>query len=570
VKKEVVRLADDEAKIMITPEELDLSFLNNKNIESKIRHIVQKYWESIDISLAWKYLASQILTPGKNGATKKFILHGAGRYTCRLIEAAEGSPQINGLVAILDKNPVQHNFSVPVVPTERVFDFDFDFIVLSSKPSEFSMKSDLLRLGVDEQKIITIYKDYKEDVERNYERKVEDFIGKLDKGFSKERIVFVVLYPHNLPLVEQIVRGLKKDRIYELVGVYLLEKPPEGMFDYTFFCNQSLAYLVYILSQIEANLIYVAAHGEWAYLSILIKAVRKDILVIQEVYDWMESFIPDDRMAIEEGYASPEVLDVIRFSENFVRHEIEGFIYKDGGQTMKEILQDSSIPSLQFLPYPPKCQMHFIDKEPFNKPMFVYAGAISPTSESSIYKDTQLLPLFRDITRQGCSVTAYNVPLYDEYSLKMIFSDYYHEAEHNSLFSLKKGIPLPSLIPILAQNYEYGLMLYYFDADIFAGRKHLTSSMASKIFTYIAGGLPIIISEELENMANFVREHGIGIVVSRKEISNISNVISGYSYGELRNNIRIAQEKLCMENNIHNLKGFLRDVITDFVSKHTF
>ena len=68
-------------------------------------------------------------------------------------------------------------------------------------------------------------------------------------------------------------------------------------------------------------------------------------------------------------------------------------------------------------------------------------------------------------------------------------------------------------------------------------------------------------------MANFVREHGIGIVVSRKEISNISNVISGYSYGELRDNIRIAQEKLCIENNIHNLKEFLRDVIADFVSK---
>lgn len=555
---------------MITLEELDLSFLNNKDIESKIHHIVQKYWKPIDFSLAWKYLASEILKPGKNGATKKFIIHGAGQCTYRLIEAAEGSPQIKKLVAILDKNPVQYNFSVPVVPTERVFDFDFDFIVLSSKPSEFSMKSDLLRLGVDERKIMTIYKNYEKGVEKSYKRKAKDFIRKLDKGSSKERIVFVVLYPHNLALVEQIVRGYKKDHIYELVGIYLLEKPPEGMFDNTFFCNYSLAYLVNILSQIDANLIYVAAHGEWAYLSILIKAVRKDILVIQEIYDWMENFIPNDRKAIEEGYASPEVLDVIRFSENFVRHEIEGFIYKDGGQTMKEILQDSSIPSLKFLPYPPKCQMHFIDKEPFNKPMFVYAGAISPTSESSIYKDIQLLPLFRDITRQGYSVTAYNVPLYDEYSLKMLFSDYYHEAAQNSLFSFKKGIPLPSLIPILAQNYQYGLMLYYFDADIFAGRKHLKSSMASKIFTYLAGGLPIIISEELENMANFVREHGIGIVVSRKEISTISNVISDYSYGELRDNIRIAQEKLCMENNIHNHKEFLRDVIADFVSKHTF
>lgn len=543
---------------MITPEELDLSFLNNKDIESKIRHIVQKYWEPIDFSSAWKYLASQILTPGKNGATKKFILHGAGRCTHRLIEAAEGSPQIKGLVAILGKNPVQHSFPVSVVPPERVFDFDFDFIVFSSKYSESSMKSDLLRLGVDEQKIVTIYKYDEKDVERSYKKKVEDFIRRLETNFSRESIIFVVLYPHDLPLVEQIVRGLKKDDQYELVGAYLLQKPPAGMFDYTFFCNRSLAVLLYFLSEIKTNLIYIQAHGEWTYLSILIKSVRKDIPVIHEVYDWMESFIPDDKRAIEEGYVSPEVMDVIRFSENFLRHEIEGFIYKDGGQPMAEILQDSSIPSLQFLPYPPKRQMHFINKEPFNKPMFVYAGAILPTSNSMIYKDTQLLPLFREITRQGYSVTAYNSPLYDEDSLKIMFSDYHHEAANNPLFCFKRGIPLPSLIPILAQDYEYGLMLFHFDTNIFAGKKHLKGSMASKIFTYLAAGLPILISEELENMANFIREYGIGVVLSRNEISNISKVISDYSYSELRENIKIAQEKLSMENNIHILKDFLK------------
>jgi hypothetical protein len=143
-----------------------------------------------------------------------------------------------------------------------------------------------------------------------------------------------------------------------------------------------------------------------------------------------------------------------------------------------------------------------------------------------------------------------------------MFADYYHEAKNNPLFFFKRGFPLLSLLPILAQNYEYGLVLFYFDTDIFVGKKHLKGSMASKIFTYLAGGLPIIISEELENMANFVREHGIGIVVSRKEISNIYNVISGYSYGELRENIGIAQKKLSMENNIHILKDFLKGCCT--------
>ncbi len=545
---------------MITPEELDLSFLNNKDIESKIRRINQQYWTiQEDFSLAWDRLALRILIAGKNGTPKKFIFHGAGMCTRRLMEQAEGSAQIEGLVAILDRNPVQqHKFPVPVAPVESVFDFDFDFIVLSSKPSESSMKSDLLRLGVDEKKIVTTCKYNAKDIEQIYKNKLDLFIETLKTDPNNKRIVFVILYPHNLPVVEQIVRGLKKDGEYELVGVYLLEKPPVGIFDSTFFCNWSLAVLLYFLFQIKTNIIYVQAHGEWAYLSILIKAVRKDIPVIQEVYDWMENFIPDDRRAVEECYASSEVLDVIRFSENFLRHEIEGFIYKDGGQAMAKILQNSSVPSLQFMPYPPKCQMHFTNKESPNTPRFVYAGAISPTSNSSIYKDTQLLPLFRDITRQGYSVTSFNVPLYDEYSLSSMFADYYHEAKNNPLFYFKRGLPLLSLLPILAQNYEYGLVLFYFDTDIFAGKKHLKGSMASKIFTYLAGGLPIIISEELENMANFVREHGIGIVVSRQEISNISNVISGYSYGELRENIRIAQEKLSMEKNIHSLKDFLK------------
>ena len=54
---------------------------------------------------------------------------------------------------------------------------------------------------------------------------------------------------------------------------------------------------------------------------------------------------------------------------------------------------------------------------------------------------------------------------------------------------------------------------------------HINGTMASKLFTYIASGIPVIISKELEYMSRFVVENGIGIVLSQDEMSALSTVL---------------------------------------------
>ena len=541
---------------------LNFSFIRNKQVESDIRKIIKRYWLINNFELTWAYLESKVLLPDTDGRLKRFAFHGAGVCTTALLECAKKSNKLKGLVAILEKDPKkvgESSFPVPVLSTEVAPHLDVDCIIISSKPSETSMINNLLQLGVDKNKIVKV-----PEVDVTFlGSKVEDFLRVVNSVSSgMKRILFVSIYSQNIPLMEIIVRGLKATTKYELFGVYLLEHPDKEIFDHMFFCNGSLRNMVEILTQINVDLIYVQGHGLWTLLSPLIKAIRKDIPVIHEVYDWVENIIDESEDIPEkERIFKSEELRSIRFSERFLRNEIEGFIYKDGGEPMKKLLKTSSSPSLQFLPYFPKSWMTNVKTKPEEKPRLVFAGTVVATSSSKIYEDVKLLPLARDLTRQGFPFSIYNSTIYSTQQLKVHFDDYIEEAKINPLFEFNSGIPLPDIIPYLSERYEYGLMLYFFNDDLLIGRKHLKASMASKIFTYLAAGLPILLSEELENMVQLIKKHQIGIVMSRKDIGNIRATLARYSYEELRENVRTAQHELCLEKHKHKFIKFIESII---------
>ena len=122
--------------------------------------------------------------------------------------------------------------------------------------------------------------------------------------------------------MEIIVRGLKATDMYELFGMYLLERPDKKIFNHMFFCNSSLRNMIEVLTQIDVDLIYVQGHGLWTVLSPLIKAVRSDIPVVHEVYDWVENIVDESKDIPEkESIFKSEELHAIKFSEKFLRNE---------------------------------------------------------------------------------------------------------------------------------------------------------------------------------------------------------------------------------------------------------
>lgn len=84
--------------------------------------------------------------------------------------------------------------------------------------------------------------------------------------------------------------------------------------------------------------------------------------------------------------------------------------------------------------------------------------------------------------------------------------------------------------------------------------------LPGKFFFYLEAGLPILISEEFGYAAKLVREYEIGVVVSQRDIYNLSKIIPTYDYEKLRNNVMAARKKLSMEANIDRLLDFYEDI----------
>jgi hypothetical protein len=380
------------------------------------------------------------------------------------------------------------------------------------------------------------------------------------KQSGKKVVLFLAVTQGSFPSIEYIARAVKERNDLEVFGVYLMSEPPEKVYDHTIFCGESLYVLAEILSHLQGISLYLQAHGRWSFLSQFIKLVNPDLRVVQEVYDWMEAFIGDRELFTKEGLFTDIEIEMIMESEKFIRTETDGYIYKDGGEWIKQKVEVSKAPSLQILPCPPIRLM----KEPrlkqkTQKAKLVYAGQVmSKKSLKHIFGDLDYIQIIRDITGQGLSVTVYNSVFYSRIFPEELYDDYLQESKKNDLFQFKTGIRVKEVIDRMHDHFDYGLMIYYFDDEIAVGKEHLRGSMASKLFTYLAAGIPVLISEELQYMAEFVKTHGVGIVVSENQISSLNKIISNADYSGMISNIKKTQRKYNMERYLPGICDLLR------------
>lgn len=384
--------------------------------------------------------------------------------------------------------------------------------------------------------------------------------------------VFVVAHRGNFPTVEYVARALR-DKGVGVYGLYLFSDAPRFVYSdrhaalgelasHAMTCGGSLAPLVALVRCLPAGTpIYLQAHARWAFLSMLIKALRPDLHVVQEIYDWMGSFVgtgENDQIFADEGIFTLAEIDLMREAEAFVRTRLDGFVYKDGGWPMEAMLARSTAPSVQIVPSPnQRIQPSGLGRETVDGIRVVHAGQIrSANASRRVFGDIQCLGVFRELTSQGIEVHAYPSFYKDEAHRLQLFGDYVEEANSNPRFHLEERCSIEELMRAMSGRYHYGSLLYHFDSDLAVGKAHLAGATASKLFTYLAAGLPVIVSEELEYMASLVRDHDIGIVAKREEIPFLKRKLLD-DYERLRTNVEQRYDAFRFENRLPDLERLI-------------
>lgn len=381
--------------------------------------------------------------------------------------------------------------------------------------------------------------------------RVRELTGKLQEASQAGRaVLFVAVHRENFPTLGYLVHGLR-ERGLRAFGVYLMpeldESQPEPFEDCTS-CRGSLGVLSEIILRVPDVTVYLQAHATRAFLSQLLHALRPKLRIFQEVYDWMDAFVPPEHEAVfeqEKVFTRPEI-QLMRASEQYVRTRTSGFIYKDGGAPLAQLLAESTVPSVQLMPCPPKSFQLTPLPAPAGPLRLAHAGGLRSAGASRAFGDIYTAPLYRDLLAQGCDVTVFPSAV-NASGFDAAFGDYQRLAAEHPRAHFREHLELRELISALRGSFHYGMLLYHFNPDLIVGQRHLRGALASKLFVYWAAGLPALVSEELEYMATLVRETGAGLVLARRDLGTLAERLADVDYPALQARVVAAQERYHIE-----------------------
>jgi len=395
--------------------------------------------------------------------------------------------------------------------------------------------------------------------DENRMARVSDFGERLRGARADSDVLFLAVHGENFPTVEYLVHGLRARGI-KTYGVYWFsELTGKEPFDVCMSCGGSLGALVEVLLRIPKLKIYLQAHAKRSWLSQLVRALRPDVKIYHEIYDWMDAFVAreHEQAFIDENVFSRVEIDLMRACETWVRTRSNGFVYKDGGAPMAELLAKSTAPSVQVMPCPPKSYQR-APRTPAAGPLkLVHAGQLRSAGSSRAFTDLYAIPLYEELMRQDCEVTVYPSAVANMQVFEQFFGDYFRLGQREHAFRFAQHLPLKSLIEALNGQQHYGMLLYHFDEDLIVGKRHLRGALASKLFMYWAAGLPVLVSEELAYMASLVADTGAGVVVTRNELGTLAQRLASLDYAELQRRVVLAQQRFHIERFIPRLVELL-------------
>ncbi len=560
---------------MLSPPKIPFPHADTKIEESFLNSLLIQHWEIKDPDLVAKIIVKEPFPQNTAEQPAKIIWYGNGPIEKEIFKKIHVQMPNITIVGYLDDkgfHPLEDKHPHAPLPTlEHLISTDFDLMFFAEDtPAVHRLKKKLIQAGIPEEKLFNpLQKEiYKTQIHLTHNSLKDEFLNTITACCKNKKILFfIVTQRGSCPSVEFLAQSLKEqDNEFILVAAYLFTPPPNNVFEHAIYCRGSFHLLADFLQVLPIHLVYVQAHFKWAFLSQFIYAINKSLPIIHEVNDWMETFI-DTPTAIaaaeEEGLWSTIELKTIQHGEDYLTNNIAGFIYKNGGQWMIDKVAKSKTPSLQLLPSQPK-KMNRPPQPRSDKTEWrlVFAGKVAATQASKhFFDDIKLLPLFQDLTKQELQVTIWNSPIFNNDQLRIFFSDYYQESITNPYFQFIPGVSIEKIIDKLNGNFDFGLMLYHFNPELSIGKHHLAGSMATKIFTYLSAGLPILISPELEYMADFVVKNKIGLIIKRCETTSLKDMLHQCDYASLLEHVAEAQYKYCAEENSDKFISFIESIL---------
>ena len=386
-------------------------------------------------------------------------------------------------------------------------------------------------------------------------------IDRINSPSNKKKILYITITP-SFNLLRQSIY-IRKSGDYETILLMespwllkLMEKHFNAVYIYDTYYE-----LANILNEIKPYMIHVQGSMLGSDFLCMLAKLLSSSKIVFEFYD-----VPSLTINREDSISAwgKKNTELGFFAEQFACENADGIILGYSNEAAEILKKQYNIkaPILEFHTYVCNEFLTNGNKTKFSqkdgKIHLVYGGYVYTANIPKNVNDSyQFVELIKEITRQGIYMDIYTSPHMSTMKFEQLFADYIALSKENSLFRFMKGFPPYEAVNEFSQ-YDFG-MLHLFDHGSSLNKSNKIR-LPGKFFFYLEAGLPILISEEFEYGSKLVREYEIGIVVSQKDMYNLSKIIPTYNYEKLRNNVMSARKELSMEAHIDKLLDFYEDI----------
>ncbi len=474
---------------------------------------------------------------------KKIVLYAAGKHTVELFSFL--NKDIN-VVAIIDDEPQADAISgVKVFKTEELSTIDYDVVVISSSFFVQRMVSRLLDFGVHESIIMNFYSI---KVDRTHYEQYNECLPPITRS-DKPNILLIVPF-ENSDHITRFSSILKEHydlhKVYYLNGTY---KDKNTNFKNAVSIENALLSLLKYIDDNRKNIDLIVLNGISSIFHIVyfVKKIFPEIKVAVSIMDFLTSLGTKEKVVKELEFAGR--YDFEKKCENFMIKNADGFISSTSGHWVDSFLFKKNKKSFQLCNCLSKDIFVNIKHQMSKKPMLCYAGGVLPTHlNKNISSDIKMIKVALPALNSGCRFDVYGTVATLEEQQES-YPDYLELSSNNTDFRFFSFLPVDDLIPMIS-GADFGVMYYDFSVAKREGilRHHLESAIPTKVFTYLAAGLPILISKELKATHDFLIDNGVGVSVLQKDIKNIKHLIDKVDYDKLKENVDKFQQKFCVES----------------------
>lgn len=335
-----------------------------------------------------------------------------------------------------------------------------------------------------------------------------------------------------------------------------------GIFDAAIQLPRNNAILQQVLERISPDVLHVHCNMFEYDLGRAVIEAKGNAICVTELSD------------ITSCYGTPEVLAVVASAddavfdyemERYLCHHADGLLYQfdDEVQNVLRTRHGAFPTAMQFQPWPcPEFSDHSREHRlslqdgvqrcvfPGNTP------SISDDHPAEIYPSRGLYESAQALCAGGMGMEVLLDPSkpIDAHDHRMQpWHDLSRRFKH---FKLRHGLP-PHKLAERLRRYDFGVVLFHLDLQRLRVRpEKLALQTSNKFFAYFEGGLPLLVSAEMQYMARIVEENGLGLAIHTSELEQVPEMVAALDYEKAHANVLDYAERNSMARHIHGLIDF--------------